>query len=111
MPRIVVTRDSVGAELRRPYMMDEQVDPVDLEDEHASLALIQRLAWAIEASKQAETTGEPCPAAVHGDRGPGAARTPESHEDTAPRWRRPRRAAARTRAPRRIRTRALRANP
>jgi hypothetical protein len=54
MPRIVVTLDGVGAELRPPYTMDEQVDPVHLENEHASLALIQRLAWAIEDAKQAE---------------------------------------------------------
>src|SRR6476659_2267806 len=77
MPRIVVTLDSVGAELRRPYMMDEEVDPVHLEDEHASLALIQHLAWAIEAAKQAERTREPYPAALHGARGLGISGTPE----------------------------------
>ena len=61
MPRIVVTLAGVGAKLRPPYMMDEQVDPVHLENEHTSLALIQRLAWAIEDAKQAEaaTVGRP----------------------------------------------------
>ena len=54
MPRIVVTLDGVGAKLRPPYTMDEKVDPVHLEDEHSSLALIERLAWAIQDAKHAE---------------------------------------------------------
>ena len=54
MPRIIVTLGGVGAKLRPPYMMDENVDPVHLDDEHSSLALIERLAWAIQDAKHAE---------------------------------------------------------
>ena len=68
MPRIVVTLDGVGAKLRPPYTMDEKVDPVHLEDEHASLALIERLAWAIQDAKQVEgrvsVDAQPCTEAV-----------------------------------------------
>jgi len=68
MPRIVVTLDGVGAKLRPPYLLDEKVDPLHLEDEHASLALIERLAWAIQDARQAEgrlsLDSQPCAEAV-----------------------------------------------
>ena len=53
MARIIVTTDPIDQ--RRmpalspdsPVLLDEQVDPVHLCDEHAAEQLIERLAWAV----------------------------------------------------------------
>ena len=38
-------------------LLDEHVHPVHIEDEHASLQILERLAWAIKEAYQAEELG------------------------------------------------------
>jgi hypothetical protein len=35
-------------------LLDERVDPASLDDEHSSLAFIERVAWAIEDAERME---------------------------------------------------------
>ena len=43
MARILVVNDR-----QDQILLDEQVHPVHIEDEHASLQILERLAWAIK---------------------------------------------------------------
>jgi hypothetical protein len=48
-----VARIVVMTETQDRVLLDEHVHPVHIEDEHASLQILERLAWAIrDASKQ-----------------------------------------------------------
>lgn len=49
MPRVIVKEEANGR-----VLMNERVDPVHLEDEHSSLQLLERLAWAIEEGRNRE---------------------------------------------------------
>ena len=52
MPRIIVSAEN-GDE--RPVLLDERVEAVHLDDEHHSVGLLERIAWAIADAEQAET--------------------------------------------------------
>ena len=47
MARILVVNDR-----RDQVLLDEQVHPVHMEDEHASLQIMERLVWAIKEASQ-----------------------------------------------------------
>ena len=48
MPRIIVVADVPGrATIDAPVLMDEQVGPDHLADEHSSHQIIERVAWAV----------------------------------------------------------------
>lgn len=48
MPRIIVVADVPGrATIDAPVLMDEQVRPDHLADEHSSHQIIERVAWAV----------------------------------------------------------------
>ena len=48
MPRIIVVADVPGrATIDAPILMDEQVRPDHLADEHSSQQIIERVAWAV----------------------------------------------------------------
>jgi hypothetical protein len=46
MPRIIVSAEN-GDE--RPVLLDERVEPAHLDDEHHSVQLLERIAWALDA--------------------------------------------------------------
>jgi hypothetical protein len=48
MARIIVIADTPGhASIDAPVLMDEEVRPDHLSDEHASHQIIERVAWAV----------------------------------------------------------------
>ncbi len=48
MPRIIVIADTLRrTNIDAPVLMDEEVQPIHLADEHASHQLIERMAWAV----------------------------------------------------------------
>jgi hypothetical protein len=48
MARIIVIADVPGrASIDAPVLMDEEVKPAHLADEHASHQIIERMAWAV----------------------------------------------------------------
>ena len=47
MARIIVVNDR-----QDQILLDEQVHPVHIEDEHTSLQILERLAWAIKEASQ-----------------------------------------------------------
>lgn len=48
MPRIIVIADTPQrAHIDAPVLMDEEVGPDHLADEHASQQIIERVAWAV----------------------------------------------------------------
>ena len=48
MPRIIVIADTPQrANIDAPVLMDEEVKPDHLADEHASQQIIERVAWAV----------------------------------------------------------------
>lgn len=60
MPRIIVIADTLRrANIDAPVLMDEEVQPVHLADEHASHQLIERMAWAVVDAQEVST---PCSA-------------------------------------------------
>lgn len=59
MSRIIVVPDSVHLQLGCPPLMDEQVRPEHLQDGHLDDQLIERVAWAICASNDAERQSLP----------------------------------------------------
>jgi len=56
MARVIVLPNAanLARDLIRSVFLDERVDPVHLEDEHASLQFIERVAYAIQAADQRE---------------------------------------------------------
>jgi hypothetical protein len=56
MPRIIITMaDSVGSDgVGRPPMLDEPVNTDRLNDDYASLRLLERICWAIEDAEKQE---------------------------------------------------------
>jgi hypothetical protein len=51
MPRIIVSAEN-GDE--RPVLLDERVEPAHLDDEHHSVQLLERIAWALAHAEDAE---------------------------------------------------------
>jgi hypothetical protein len=48
MARIIVIADTPRrANIDAPVLMDEEVEPIHLADEHASQQIIERMAWAV----------------------------------------------------------------
>jgi len=48
MARIIVIADTPRrANIDAPVLMDEEVEPIHLADEHASQQIIERVAWAV----------------------------------------------------------------
>jgi hypothetical protein len=48
MPRIIVIADTPPrASIDAPVLMDEDVKPDHLADEHASRQIVERIAWAV----------------------------------------------------------------
>jgi hypothetical protein len=68
MARIIVTTDPAdGRRIRAlgdeaPVLLDEQVDPVHLDTNHAAEQLMQRLAWAVSDAEAAQRTRPPATA-------------------------------------------------
>lgn len=57
MARIIVTNDAqhLGeSTVDGPFLMDERVESTHLEDEHCSLQVIERMAWAVAAAEDLE---------------------------------------------------------
>jgi hypothetical protein len=55
MSRIIVVPDSAQAQLQGcPVLMNEEVQPEDLQDGHSADQLIERVAWAICGAGDAE---------------------------------------------------------
>jgi len=56
MPRIIVTVEAgVGSDgFGGPYILDELVSTDRLNDDHASLRLLERICWAIEDAEEQE---------------------------------------------------------
>ena len=52
MARIVVMNDR-----QDEILLDEQVQPIHFEDQHASLQILERVAWAIKEAYQPEEHG------------------------------------------------------
>ncbi len=52
MPRIIVTTDPVDQDA--PVTLDERVAAIHVSDQHSSVQLMERLAWAIEDAERAE---------------------------------------------------------
>jgi hypothetical protein len=59
MARIIVIADNPPADIRRraeidaPVLMDEEVKPEHLADEHTSQQIIERVAWAVLDAQEA----------------------------------------------------------
>ncbi len=66
MARVIVLPNAahLDASLRGPFLLDERVDPVALEDEHSSLQFIERVAWAIEDAEKLQMSKQ---SFIHGD--------------------------------------------
>ncbi len=48
MPRIIVIADTPRrANIDAPVLMDEEVKPAHLADEHSSQQIVERMAWAV----------------------------------------------------------------
>ena len=60
MARIIVIADNPPAHIPRrpdidaPVLMDEEVKPEHLADEHTSLQIIERMAWAVLDAQEAQ---------------------------------------------------------
>jgi hypothetical protein len=54
MARLIVlpNAEHLDGSLSGPVLLDERVDPVNLEDEHSSHQLIERVAWAIQDAER-----------------------------------------------------------
>jgi len=53
MPRIIVIADTPGRpNIDAPVLMDEEVEPIHLADEHASHQIVERMAWAVLDAKE-----------------------------------------------------------
>jgi hypothetical protein len=56
--RIIVTLDHVGDEdVKPPILLDEEVEPVHLQDRHSAEQLMQRLGWAVASGAEREHIG------------------------------------------------------
>jgi hypothetical protein len=55
MPRIIITvAAGVGSDIGWPAILDEPVNTDRLNDDHASLRLLERICWAIEDAEKQE---------------------------------------------------------
>ncbi len=56
MARVIVlpNAEHLDRSLAGPVLLDERVDPVNLEDEHSSLQFAERVAWAIRDAEGME---------------------------------------------------------
>jgi hypothetical protein len=62
MARIIVIADNPPTprpELDAPVLMDEEVKPDHLADEHTSQQIIERMAWAVLDAQEATGPGTP----------------------------------------------------
>jgi hypothetical protein len=58
MARIIVLPDMADrSKIGRPVLMDEEVKPDHLADEHASHQIIERMAWAVLDAETVEARG------------------------------------------------------
>ncbi|MGA2321846.1 MAG: hypothetical protein ABSG95_14115 [Solirubrobacteraceae bacterium] len=56
MARIIVIADVPGrANIDAPVLMDEEVEPDHLADEHSSHQIIERVAWAVLDAQEVST--------------------------------------------------------
>ncbi|MDX6669249.1 MAG: hypothetical protein QOK04_2629 [Solirubrobacteraceae bacterium] len=53
MPRVIVTAETSGG-LREAIVYDERVLPSNLDNEHSSAQLIERVGWALVDAQEAE---------------------------------------------------------
>ena len=59
MARLIVIADtSRSLHIDAPVLMDEEVKPEHLTDEHASHQIIERMAWAVLDAQEVSGTGE-----------------------------------------------------
>jgi hypothetical protein len=58
MPRVIVTAETSGG-LREAIVYDERVLPSNLDNEHSSAQLIERVGWALVDAQEAEKGQEP----------------------------------------------------
>jgi len=59
MARLIVIADtSRSPHIDAPVLMDEEVKPEHLTDEHASHQIIERMAWAVLDAQEVSGTGE-----------------------------------------------------
>ncbi len=57
MARIIVIADvPVGPNIDAPVLLDEEVKPDQLADEHASHQVIERVAWAVLDAQEVAST-------------------------------------------------------
>jgi hypothetical protein len=65
MARIIVIADNPPTEILRrpdidaPVLMDEEVKPEHLADEHTAQQIIERMAWAVLDAQKATLPGSP----------------------------------------------------
>lgn len=55
MARIIVTADTRGGDERR-ILLDEEVRPEHMSDEHSASQLLERLGWAVTDGERAPAT-------------------------------------------------------
>jgi hypothetical protein len=59
MARIIVIPDTQRpSRIEIPVLMDEQVTPAHLADEHASHQIIERMAWAVVDAQELSSAAE-----------------------------------------------------
>jgi hypothetical protein len=58
MPRVIVTAETSGG-LREAIVYDERVLPSNLDNEHSSAQLIERVGWALVDAQEAEQRPDP----------------------------------------------------
>jgi len=58
MPRVIVTAETSGG-LREAIVYDERVLPSNVDNEHSSAQLIERVGWALVDAQEAEQRVEP----------------------------------------------------
>jgi hypothetical protein len=58
MPRVIVTAETGGG-LREAIVYDERVLPSNLDNDHSSAQLIERVGWALIDAQEAEQGREP----------------------------------------------------
>jgi hypothetical protein len=62
MPRIIVVADTPHrARIDAPVLMDEDVKPAHLADEHASHQIVERVAWAVLDAQEISSDTERIP--------------------------------------------------
>jgi hypothetical protein len=58
MPRVIVTAETGGRQ-RETIVYDERVLPANLDNEHSSAQLIQRVGWALVDAEEVERRPAP----------------------------------------------------